>query len=79
VDAPEIGAFDFFPEPGADDPHAPRNPLDLGSLEDFYPYVEAQIHGGLDVNSIAEVIFDSTPPPQVAARLDELRIPWHLK
>jgi len=73
VNAPEFGAFDFG------DPHAPNDPLAVKSLDDFRPYVEWQAHGGLDVNSIAEVIFDHTPPTKVVDQLNDLHIPWRVK
>jgi hypothetical protein len=51
-------------------------------------YVEAQIHGGVMVSDIAEVVFtidpyapaalQKEPEPQTTARLDELGIPWRV-
>ena len=70
---PGLGAFDFI---GGQHTH---DPLEVKSLDEFWPYVEGQVDGGLDVNGIAEVIFDGAAPAQVTAQLDALHIPWRVK
>ncbi len=42
-------------------------------------YIEAQIHGGVTVDDIAEVIFTSRPTPELVALLRERGIPWRMR
>ena len=42
-------------------------------------YIEAQIHGGVTVDDIAEVIFTSRPSPELVALLRERGIPWRMR
>lgn len=42
-------------------------------------YAEAQIHGGLDVADIAQVVFPDPPSPGLAAQLDHAGVPWQVR
>jgi hypothetical protein len=52
-----------------------------GTTEDrgiFSAYIETQIHGGVSVSDIAEVIFPSEPSAAFKARLRKEGIPWRV-
>jgi hypothetical protein len=61
------------------------DPLRLGSLADvesrgYATYTEAQVHGGVTLEDIHEVVFTNgvIPSPQVRATLETARIPWRI-
>jgi hypothetical protein len=61
------------------------DPLALGSLADvesggYSTYTEAQVHGGVTLADVQEVVFTNgvIPSPQVRAALESAGIPWRI-
>ena len=56
----------------------PTKPVDFwtGDFQKNARYVEAQIHGGVAVDDIAEVIFDGTPSQETIEALKRAGVPW---
>jgi hypothetical protein len=43
-----------------------------------YGYIEAQVHGGVTLGDIEEVVFPSTPPKALREKLEQAGIPWRV-
>ncbi|NOK58531.1 MAG: hypothetical protein GFH27_549279n337 [Chloroflexi bacterium AL-W] len=80
LDTPTYEAFDYnfggAPYYGGN-PNG-VDPLTITSLDTFDPYVEVQIHGGLQVSDIQELIFDSAPPSHIVTELNRLGVTWRV-
>lgn len=76
VDAPDWYAFTIR----LDDPDFARLDRDYDGLSfNRRGYIEAQIHGGVTVDDIAEVVFRSRPSDGLIELLRERGIPWRIR